>query len=240
MRAKFVVSALVALVIAPWFGVAMATAADEPKPAPSGPKATELIFDHKHLNKVDPGKQIDYRFNRTVSDATMLGQPFSDDITLKVVEAKPTGERDVDLQIYTGERARDLQKLPGISINPVFLVYFNQGVNTFHQLAGGQQGYLTRAFTTGWEKAKVEPVKVNYQGKEISAYRISMKPYLGDPNETKMQGWEGAEYTLVLSNDVPGEIVDLVAKYQNKYAEKNLRVVERITLNGATGLEDVK
>jgi hypothetical protein len=241
MRANFVVSALLALMVAPWSGVAMATAADEPKAGPEGPKATELVFDHKHLQNVGAGKEIDYRFNRTVSDVAMLGQAFSDDITLKVVDAKPTGERDVDLQIYTGERARELQKLPGLTINPVFLVYFNQGVNTFHQLAGGQQPYLTRAFSTGFkDKAKVEPVKVNYQGKEINAFRITMQPYVGDPNESKMQGWEGAQYTLVLSNEVPGEIVDLIANYKNKYAEKNLRVVERITLNGVTGLEDVK
>jgi hypothetical protein len=234
MRSNFFISAALALMIAPWSGLAMATAADEPK-------ATDMIFEHKHLENVGAGKEIDYRFNRTVSDATMLGQAFSDDITLKVVDAKPTGERDVDLQIYTGEHARELQKLPGLTINPVFLVYFNQGVNTFHQLAGGQQPYLTRVFSAGFkDKAKVEPVKVTYQGKEINAYRITMQPYVGDPSESKMQGWEGAQYTLVLSNEVPGEIVDLIAQYHNKYAEKNLHLVERITLNGATGLEDVK
>jgi hypothetical protein len=157
--------------------------------------ALNMIFDHKHLSNVEQGKQIAYRFNRTVSDAKILGQPFSDDITLKVVGAKPTGEKDVDLQIYTGERARDLQKLPGLTINPVFLVYFNQAVNSFSMLAGGQQAYLTRVFSNGFkDKAKVEAIKVDYNGKKIDAHRISMAPYVGDRNESKMQGWEGAEY----------------------------------------------
>src|SRR5262249_39320277 len=149
------------------------------------PKAVNLIFDHKHLSNVEQGKEIDYRFNRTVSDPQLLGEAFSDTITLKVVAAKPEGQRDVDLQIYTGERARDLQKLPDLTINPVFLVYFNQAVNSFSQLAGGQRPYLTRAFSTGWEKAKVEPVKVDYNGKPIDAYRVSMAPYVGDQNESK-------------------------------------------------------
>jgi hypothetical protein len=199
-----------------------------------------MIFDHKHLSNVEQGKQIGYKFNRTVSNAQLLGQPFTDDITLKVVGAKPTGERDVDLQIYTGERARDLQKLPGLTINPVFLVYFNQAVNTFSMIAGGQQPYLTRLFSNGFkDKAKVEPVKVEYNGKKIDAYRVSMAPYVGDPSEAKMQGWEGAEYVLVLSDQVPGEIVDLIAKYKNKYPG-DLRLVERITLDGVSGVEDVK
>jgi hypothetical protein len=204
------------------------------------PLATTIIFDHKHLSNVDTGKEVLYKFNRTVTDPQMLGVPFSDDITLKVVNAKPTGEKDVDLQIYTGERARDLQKMPNLSINPVFLVYFNQAVNTFGMLAGGQRPYLTRLFSNGFkEKAKVEPMKVKYQGKDIDAWRVSMTPYVGDQSEAKMQGWEGAEYVLVLSEQVPGEIVDLIAKYKNKYPG-GLGLVERISLDGVTGLEEVK
>jgi hypothetical protein len=85
----------------------------------------------------------------------------------------------------------------------------------------------------------VEAVKVDYQGKKIDAYRISMAPYVGDQNESKMQGWEGAEYVLVVSEQVPGEIVDLIAKYKNKYSG-DLRLVERITLDGVSGVEEGK
>jgi hypothetical protein len=44
---------------------------------------------------------------------------------------------------------------------------------------------------------------------------------------------------LVVSDQVPGEIVDLIAKYKNKDLG-DLKLVERITLDGATGLEEVK
>lgn len=231
MRLSAVWGAPLALIVASWSGVAAAAAE---------PNAVDMIFEHKHLSNVEQGKTIDYKFKRTVSNPELLGQPFSDDITLKVVAEKPTGKKDVDLQIYTGERARDLQQMPDLTINPVFLVYFNQAVNSFSQLAGGQQPYLTRVFSLGFkDKAKVEPIKVDYKGKKIDAYRISMAPYLGDQNESKMQGWEGAEYVLVVSDQVPGEIIDLIAKYKNKYPG-DLRLVERITLDGATGLEDIK
>lgn len=233
MRPSTVSGAQLALFLAISSGVAAAAAGDQPN-------AVDMIFEHKHLSNVEQGKEIGYRFNRTVSNPELLGQPFSDDIKLKVVAVKPTGEKDVDLQIYTGERARDLQKLPGVTINPVFLVYFSQAVNSFSMLAGGQRAYLTRIFSMGFkEKAKVEPVKVDYQGKKIDAYRISMAPYADDLNESKMQGWEGAEYVVVLSDQVPGEIVDLIAKYKNKYPG-DLRLVERITLDGVSGVEEAK
>lgn len=233
MRLLAVWGGLVALLVAPVFGVTAIAADDKPS-------AVDMIFENKHLSNVKAGEQLDYKFKRTVSDPKMLGAPFSDDITLKVVAASPNGGKDVDLQIYTGDRARDLQKMPNRQHNPVFLVYFNQAVSSFRLLAGGHGAYLTRVFSTGFQdKAKVEPVKVEYKGKKIDAYRISMAPYAGDQNESKMQGWEGAEYVLVVSKDVPGEVVDLIAKYKNKYPG-GLQLVERITLDGASGLEEVK
>jgi hypothetical protein len=234
MRLSAVWGAPLALVVALGSGMAAAAVAADP------PKATDIVFEHKHLSNVEQGKEILYKFNRTVSNPEMLGQSFTDDIKLKVTAVKEEGKKDVDLQIYTGERARDLQQLPNISINPLFLVYFSQAVNSFSQLAGGQRPYLTRLFSLGFkDNAKVEPVKVDYQGKKIDAYRISMAPYKGDQHEAKMQGWEGAEYVVVVSDEVPGEVVDLIAKYDNKYT-KNMRLVERYTLDGVTGLEDAK
>jgi hypothetical protein len=215
-------------------------AADDPKPADaaaSGPKATDLIFESKHLAKSGPGTQIVYKFNRVVSDPKTLGQAFSDDVALKVVADKEGSKKDLELQIYTGDRARDLQKLNDFSINPVFAVYFSQAVNTFSQLAGGQINYLQRSFSDGWAKAKVEPIEVDYNGKKIKAHRISMTPFVGDKFESKMQGWEGAKYQVVVSDEVPGEIVDLYAKYHNRYPPALLNMSERYTLAGVTGVE---
>jgi hypothetical protein len=119
----------------------------------------------------------------------------------------------------------------------VFAVFFAQAVNTFNQLAGGQINYLQKSFSDGWLKAKVEPIKVDYDGKQVDAYRISMTPYVGDKYESKMQGWEGAKYAVIVSEQVPGEIVDLFATYHNRYPPATLKLSERITLAGVKGLE---
>lgn len=234
-------AAIVVAALAVGFHAVSVKAADDPKPADAAasgqPKAADLIFEHKHLAKVEAGKQIDYKFNRVVSDPTILGQAFSDDIILKVVADKEEGKKDLELQIYKGDRARDLQKLEKFSINPVFAVYFSQAVSTFNQLAGGQSNYLQRVFSDGWAKAKVEPIQVDYNGKKINAHRISMTPFLGDKYESKMQGWEGAKYQVVVSDEVPGEIVDLYAKYHNRYPPALLNMSERYTLAGVTGVE---
>ncbi|MHA1180764.1 MAG: hypothetical protein ACTSSR_08660 [Alphaproteobacteria bacterium] len=140
MRLFLGVCALLALPFAFWSGVASAAAADEPS-------ATSLIFDHKHLANVEQGSEVEYKFNRSVSDAKLLGEPFSDEINIKIVATKPTGEKDVELQIYTGERARELQKIPDLTINPIFIVYLQQAVSSFSNLSGGKHSYLKRVFS---------------------------------------------------------------------------------------------
>jgi len=235
MRFSCMRAASAALMVVLWSGFATAAAGDPPT-------AVNMIFEHKHLANVEQGTEVDYKFNRSATDPRLLGQPFSDTITMKVVDAKPTGEKDVDLQIYSGERARELQKLPGLTINPVFIVYFDQAVASFSMLAGAKPPYLRNAFSMALrDKSKVEPVKVDYKGKKIDAYRISMSPYVSDRNASKMQGWEEAQYVLILSDQVPGEIVDLVSTYKNTFkGNEKLQLVERITLDGVTGLEGVK
>jgi len=239
------VCALMALSLVASSGLAAAAnAADQPpagaqppaaaQPAPGNqPTAMNMIYEHKHLANVDQGSAVGYRFNRIVSDPQLLGEPFSDEITIKIVGAKPTGEKDVDLQIYTGERARELQKLASLTINPVFIVYFDLHVSTFAQLTGEKHGYLRTTFSNAIrDKAKIEPVKLAYKGKTIDAYRITMAPYVGDPKAGKMQGYEGSKFTLVVSDQVPGEIVQLVSVYESSLKEAP-KLEERFTLEGA-------
>ncbi|MEE9546271.1 MAG: hypothetical protein V3V65_02130 [Hyphomicrobium sp.] len=230
MRLFLGVCALLALPFAFLSGVASAAAGDEPS-------AVNLIFDHKHLSNVEQGSEVEYKFNRSVSDARLLGEPFSDEITVKVVASKPTGEKDVDLQIYTGERARDLQKMPGLTINPIFLVYLEQAVNSFSMLSGGKHSYLKRVFSMALkDKAKVEPIKLQYKGKQIDAYRISVSPYVDDRNASKMEGWEKAKFVIILSEQVPGEVIDMHSTFENPLVG-NLKLQERITLSGVEGLQ---
>jgi hypothetical protein len=232
------VCAVVALSLAASTSMVTANAAEQAPPAPapaaSGqPSVQTMIFEHKHLANVEQGTALGYRFNRIVSDAQLLGLPFSDEITVKVINAKPTGEKDVDLQIYTGDRARDLQKLTNTTINPVFVVYFDLAVNTFTQLTGEKYGYLKTVFTHGFkDKSKVEPIKLEYKGKTIDAYRIEMTPYVGDPKAGKMQGYDGATFTMVVSDQVPGEIVQLTSVYQSTVPAAP-KLEERITIDGA-------
>lgn len=221
-----------ALAAAVWSGAALAATGDAPQPA-------DLVFEHEHLANMNEGQQVGYKFERKVSDPKVLGEGFSDEVTVKVVDVADTGKKTVDLQIYTGDRARELQKLPNLTINPIFLVYLEQAVNTYHNLSGGKRAYLKRVFSMSFKdekKATIEPVKIDYEGKTVDGYRISLVPYKGDRNASKMDGWDDSRFIIVVSDSVPGEVVQLLSQYENAH-ENTPKLEERYTLNGVKSVK---
>ena len=93
------------------------------------------------------------------------------------------------------------------------------------------------AFSDALEKsAKVEPITFDYDGKKVEGYRIEVTPYANDGKASKMEGWENAQFDIVMSDNVPGEVVQMVSSYENKH-NKELRLEERYTLSGVEGLK---
>ena len=124
-------------------------------------KAAPLIFESEHLKNTAAGDELVYDFSRTVSDEKMLGPGFKDKITLKIAELK-ADKRSLELQIYTGERARELQKMTEMTINPMFIVAMQQAVASYRTLSGGDFAYLKNRFYKNIEaKSQVEKVKLD-------------------------------------------------------------------------------
>ena len=55
------------------------------------PNSIDLLFEKKHLTNVEPGTELVYRFQRTVSKPEILGEAFSDDIKVDVRKAAANG-----------------------------------------------------------------------------------------------------------------------------------------------------
>jgi hypothetical protein len=199
-------------------------------------KASPIIFDSAHMKNTNDGDEIVYDFARNPSDETQLGLGFKDKITLKVGDQKD-GKKALDLQIYTGKRARDLQKFTDMTINPVFVVAMQQAVASFRAVGGGDFSYLKNRFTLNLdEKSVVEPVKIDYKGQTVDAYKISFEPFKGDPSAARMRGYDISTFTMIVSPSVPGEFVETISVMKSSTAgSPNLE--ERTTLAGYGGVK---
>lgn len=202
---------------------------------PAKPSAVDVLFESKHLANLPQGQETKYHFQRTVSDQKMLGAPISDDISLAISKVNPDGTREVTMKVFTGDRARDPDVVPDLTGNPVLVFFLDRAVNNFSSLAGGNRNYLKGKFREGLrEKSKIEPAKLDYNGKKVDGWRVTVVPYDNDPNALRMLGYEGAEFTFLVSDSLPGQIGELVAHYESGIKDAP-KLEERITLAGLGG-----
>ncbi len=187
--------------------------------ATAEPNTVQVLFESRQLDQMGPGAQVTYKFERKVSNEKLLGPAYSDQIKVGVVKVNEKGEREVVFQAFTGEQARDPSNWPDLTINPIFIWYLERAVSTFGQLAGGTQQYLKHKFREALrDKAAIESIKFNYNGKEVNAYKITTTPYADDPNSLKMEGFQNSRFTIVVSDEVPGYFADLVSQFESKNA----------------------
>lgn len=201
------------------------------------PKALDVLFQRPHLSNMEQGSETVYHFERIPSDPKVLGAGFKDDITLKIDEVQPSGKRNIELQIYSGERARNLQKITDMTGNPMLIVYLDSAVAGFRAVAGGDSAYLKNQFKVGLNKgANIEAVKIDYKGKTVDGYRVSVTPYVDDPNAVKMQGYNGSKFSLTLSDAIPGEFAQMISVYESSL-KGSPKLEERTTLDGVEGVK---
>lgn len=218
---------LAALLLAPALAVA-----DAGKQA-----AVDMLFESKHLELMGKGSEVVYRIQRTVSDAKMLGEPFSDDIKIGVNAVDPAGKREVVIKIFTGDRARDPRTETDMTGNPILVFFLDRAVSNFGLVGGGNRNYLKQQFRDALrDKADIEKVKIEFGGKSVEGHRISVTPFAEDKNARRMLGYEGSRFSIVISDAVPGYFVDMFAKFESS-AKDAPRFEERITLAGTGAIK---
>lgn len=201
------------------------------------PSANDLLFESKHLALAVKGTELVYRFQRTVSDAKVLGEPFSDDIKVAITGADAEGQKDLAVYMFTGDRAREVQNDTKRTGNPVIIIYLDRAMVNFNTFAGGNRNYWKQEFIKALRsRAQVDAVKVDYKGKTVDGKRIQLVPYAGDKNVHRMEGYENAKFTMVVSDAVPGHFVELVQTFESTKPGAP-KLEERITLVGSGGVK---
>lgn len=228
MKLRFPFAALTALAL---LLPAAAGAADIPKP-------TDILFNRPHISNVSAGTVLDYKFIRKPSNEQMLGSGFTDDITVTIEKDDATaGKKTVLVQMYTGDRARDPQRITGMDGNPMVVVCLDNAVSHFRQLAGGDSAYLKNTFSRYLaEHATIAPVKILYKGEEVDGYQITATPYADDPAKSKMGGFENATFKIALSDKIPGYLAQMVSDISNT-DKAAPRLLETTTLDGVGGVK---
>ena len=205
MTVSFLLHGLSAFCLVAGLGLGpTALAADDPITP-----AEKLLFMDEHLAGLKPPATLRYRYSEQAGSAAEL----NDEAVLKLARSADGKCCDVTGSYLSGARAQRLPPVPGARSNPVLLYFLEQQVRGLQQATGGQAAHFRRRIRLVLsENATVENISVPWAGMDVPAQRITVSPFLDDPQRHRFDKQAQAQYRFVLSSAVPGGIVELSAR----------------------------
>jgi hypothetical protein len=145
-----------------------------------------------------------------------------------------SGSRDIDLRIFTGERAREVNAIADLTGNPVLVIFLDRAVGNMVRLTGGTAPYFKdRIRTSLRDKATSEVAKAEFEGKMLDATRIIVRPFVDDASAGRMLGYEGSQFEFLVAEGAPGMLLDMTSKFVSTLPDAP-KLEERIFLKSSS------
>lgn len=178
--------------------------------AAGGRTPTELLFEAKHFEALPAGTVLSYRYARETADPARLGEGFTDDIRMTVAAPDVAGDRSVAVEMFTGARRRAAGPFPGMVGNPLLILFLEADVAAMEKLVGGNPRYLKNKIRAAFrDGGTVEPVTVTIDGVAHAAEKVTLKPFADDAHRAELGAFVEKTYEFVVSDEVPGGLVEL-------------------------------
>lgn len=162
-----------------------------------------------HLKNISGPSKLYYEFEKNGS----LEEGFTDSVFLEIIHVNEDGTKNARLEFFTEERNQVVPEntVRNIIGNPVLGIYLQGDVLEMNRLASGHWRYFHRriklAFTD--DKANIEPVSIDYDGKTVPGEKITITPYVNDPRRSQFEEFADKRYEFILSEEIPGTLYQI-------------------------------
>lgn len=189
------------------FGLALLVPAAESEDQYS--EANRLLFDRDHLSNVEGSPTLIYELERGGAE----GEAFTDRIKVHLTRNADGETFKAEVDYLTGKRQRYFPGVAEAEGNPVLKAFLQREVVTMEDETGGNWRYFQKAIKRALANdAQVEDVTFRYEGRSVEGKRVHLVPYREGKHSARLGEFSGAEYDLVLSEAVPGELYRMEAR----------------------------
>lgn len=172
------------------------------QPSPISAAETAL-FMSDHMKSVPAPSTLHY----AVRKSGTLEQGFSDSAEVAIDAASAGGGRRVGARYLSGSQRLELPALDFARGNPVLLHFLERDIREMERLTGGKAAYFRKRIRIALaDAARLRPLTLSYQGREVPATEITIRPYADDPNRERFPKFIAKYYVFVLSEAVPGTL----------------------------------
>jgi hypothetical protein len=219
---------VVAALTLAWLAGGPARAAED-QAEPQLNEAQRLVFLDDHLRGVAEGAVLSYAF-RSAGEGM---EGFSDKVTVKVTGVREGGGRDLEFEFLSGERRVDFRPAQGYVGNPVIIHFLERDIRDMARATGGDIAYFRNRVRRSFTEPGVRRLTVPLEGREVEATRVTVTPYLGDPNIERFPTYAQKRYEFVLSDRIPGGVYSIRTVLPAE-GEGPPRIEERLTFQRIT------
>ncbi len=200
-----------------------ATTPPQTSPAPATPSqgtppnATVLLFETNQLANTKPGQALSYRYTRFSGiDGAPFGPPVEDRIREEVAPGASAENRNLKVEMFSGERRMPTATYEDIPGNPVLVRFLEHHLEDLAKVLKGNPRYIKNGIRRALrESATVTPTEVEVEGRKEPGWRVVARPFVDDPVRDRLRGFDSLTYTFVVSPKVPGQIVSIDARATN-------------------------
>jgi len=115
--------------------------------------------------------------------------------------------------------------------NPVIMFFLERDVGEMHRLTGGSASYFRNRIREAFiDRAQVTSINVTRDGSSLPATEIVVTPFEQDQHAAVFPGLAEKRYRFVLSEAVPGRIVEIASEAPSKSGQFSTK--ETLTFAG--------
>jgi hypothetical protein len=169
-------------------------------------EAERRLFSDNHLRNVGESAILEYAFRKRGS----LEANVDERARVTVGEGDRKGPRTARVEFLSGARTFELPTLEHAEGNPLILFFLERDVREMNRLTRGSSDYYRKRIRMAFaEAAEVRTAEVPVAGHRVAATEIRIAPFRDDPARARYEKFAEKIYVLVLSNDVPGQVIEL-------------------------------
>jgi len=168
-------------------------------------EAETLLWLSDHMENVRQPVRLNYRFRKSGS----YEEGFEDFVRLDVLQLHKDGSKTLDIDFFSGERrqnpmyASNMRRVRG---NPVLGLFLQGDMYEMERLTDGSWRHFQRRMKLAFAAATVEKIRLQYEGDEVEAQRIFIRPYSEDSRRDRYEMLADKSYEFVFSDRVPGKL----------------------------------
>ncbi len=157
---------------------------------------------------------LSYRYTRFSGiDGAPFGPPVEDRIREEVAPGASAENRNLKVEMFSGERRMPTATYEDIPGNPVMVRFLEHHLDDLAKVLKGNPRYIKNGIRRALrENATVTPTEVEVDGRTEPGWRVVARPFVDDPVRDRLRGFDSLTYTFVVSPKVAGQIVSIDAR----------------------------